>query len=137
MSWLNSAEASELLTPTTAQFARDLLGDHHINTLNEGISGGLNSQSNVGLDDGVSNLNGFIDHNFISDNGFGNNGFGDLSSTDISQFTIIDHPVHGQLSTYDFQDQDHDVVLTGWSPHLPDPATARHLYVEIPPVIAN
>ena len=41
----------------------------------------------------------------------------------INSTTMID-PSHG---LYDFQE--HAVIQTGWSPHLPDPATTRRLYV--------
>ncbi|KAI0337616.1 hypothetical protein BDW22DRAFT_1363876 [Trametopsis cervina] len=48
-------------------------------------------------------------------------------SGDIAELTNFLGPSssYGRLANYDFED--YEIAHTGWSPHLPDPATTRHL----------
>ena len=81
--------------------------------------------TNVAFSSTDTNIFDSIDTDAIFDNAFLDASFSTLQTT--SQVTGLNNMVNTAHGVYDFQE--HAVVSTGWSPHLPDPAIARRFCV--------
>ncbi|KAI0691869.1 hypothetical protein BC835DRAFT_1359660 [Cytidiella melzeri] len=122
--WLSENQSPAMFTTPLDVATSQILGGgaEHDDTAFINFDDNITSNVSIAADGVFESINPAT----IFDSTFRHPSFGvsSMGSQLIGSNSVV-HPTHGLLDAYDFEEA--TVIRTGWSPHLPDPATTRRL----------